>query len=218
MPKNTVMGVEDVVNALRQRIVEHEIPPGAKLGETALASQFNISRPKLREAFGILEERGLIERVRNQGAIVARLDVEQVRALFEVREVLEALGVRLATQNAEPELWKALRDRFEGPVEEALARNDIGYYLESISDFRQTAFREAGNDVLSQSLDTIYDRTKMLIRRIVLLPGRAHEGMTAHRSILEAMIAGDADLAEQLKRNNIRSSQKWFFEYRQYLL
>lgn len=186
--------------------------------EKSVWQRSSTSRPRLREAFGILEARGLIQRVRNQGALVARLDAEQVRALFEVREVLEALGVRLATQNANQRIWRDMRKRFETPMEEALARNDMDYYLDSVSHFRLIAFREARNDVLMQNLDAIYDRTAMLIRRIVLLPGRASEGMMAHRAILDAMIAGDANLAEKLKRENVRSSQKWFFNYQKFLL
>ncbi|WP_261617802.1 GntR family transcriptional regulator [Microbaculum marinisediminis] len=218
MPKNAKMGVNEVVNALRQRIVDHDLPPGSKLRETALAEEFSVSRPRLREAFGILEERGLIERVRNQGAVVSRLSVEQVKSLFEVREVLEALAVRLATENAKPGTWDALRERFGAPAETALANNDLDFYVESVNQFRQLSFHEAKNEILSQSLDILYDRSRVLIRRLVLVPGRAVAGMLEQREVLDAMIAGKAEEAEALKRENIRSARRWFSDYQKFLL
>ena len=72
--------------------------------------------------------------------------------------------------------------------------------------------------MLSNLLDSLYDRTHVLIRRLVLVPGRAQEGMRQHREILAAMRDGKAEKAERLKRKNIRSAREWFDNYREYLL
>ncbi|MBK8007905.1 MAG: hypothetical protein IPK23_05250 [Rhizobiales bacterium] len=50
----------------------------------------------MREIFGALEQRGLIVRVPNRGAMVAYLDASQAINLYHVREALEALAARLA--------------------------------------------------------------------------------------------------------------------------
>lgn len=218
MPKNRSMRMVEVVDALRQRIVDHDLPPGSKLREIMLAEELGVSRPRLREAFGILEERGLIERIPNQGAVVSRLIPDQARELYDVREVLEALAVRLATENAAPGSWDELRELFGEPVEKALEKNDLNFYVETIDMFRHKSFSEARNGLLSQSLDVIYDRTHVLIQRLVLIPGRAKAGMLDHREILDAMIAGRADEAEALKRKNIRDARHCFTEYEQFLL
>ena len=52
----------------------------------------------------------------------------------------------------------------------------------------------------------------------MLVPGRASEGFRQHREILQAMRAGDVELAEDLKRNNIRSARQWFLKYNDFLL
>jgi DNA-binding GntR family transcriptional regulator len=51
--------MEDLVEILRKRIVEHELPPGSKLRESVLTAEFNVSRPRVREAFSVLEDRGV---------------------------------------------------------------------------------------------------------------------------------------------------------------
>jgi DNA-binding GntR family transcriptional regulator len=207
-----------VLAELRKRIVGYDLPPGTRLREHDLADEFNVSRARIRDTFGILEERGLIERIPNRGAIVARLEATRVNELFEVREVLEAQMVRLATEKAPPETWDELIDLFGESMDGTLAKNDLDTYEDAIHLFRRRCIAAADNEVLSNLLDSLYDRTRVLIRRLVLVPGRAQEGMRQHQEILAAMRAGKAKKAERLKRENIRSARDWFQDYRKYLL
>jgi len=89
-----------IVESLRTRIVNSELPSGTKLREEELAASFGVSRARLREAFLLLEDRGLIDRQPNRGATVAGLNLEKATKLFDLRSVLEGLAVRLATENA----------------------------------------------------------------------------------------------------------------------
>ncbi|NYT82075.1 GntR family transcriptional regulator [Alcaligenaceae bacterium] len=210
--------MEQIVDILRRRIVNQDLPPGSKLNEVSLTEEFNVSRPRIREAFGILEDRGLIERIPNRGAVVARLEADEVFALFEVREVLEALAIRLATEKVDPSSWKDLAERFGTPAKEALKRGDIDFYADCINEFRERTLAAANNKFLAAQMEGLYDRTRVLIRRLLLVPGRAEEGLKQHQSILQAMLKGDAELAERLKRANIRSSRESFTEYQKYVL
>ena len=216
--ERTGISLDRMVDIIRTRIVNHDLPPGLKLREHTLAEEFCVSRQRIRETFGVLEERGLIERIPNRGAVVTRLGVEQVNELFEIREALEAYAVRLATEKAPAASWDDLIAMFDGPAEQAVQRNDLDTYVECISAFRRRAVDAANNPLLTAQLDRLYDRTRVLIRRLVLVPGRARQGLRQHQEILRAMRAGDTDLAERLKRENIRSSKAWFQDYKKYLL
>lgn len=211
-------GADRVLEVLRRRIACHDLPPGVPLREQDLATEFGVSRARIRDAFGILEERGLIERIPNRGAVVTRLEADKIKELFEVREVLEAQMVRLATEKAPPETWDELLDLFGPTMNDTLSNNDFDTYEDAIHRFRQQCIAAADNQVLSDLLDSLYDRTQVLIRRLVLVPGRAQKGMRQHREILAAMRAGEAEEAERLKRANIRSARDWFHNYRKYLV
>ncbi len=209
---------DKLIEKLRRCIVEHDLPPGTRLREQDLATEFGVSRARVRNAFNILEERGLIERIRNRGAVVMRLDPQKADELFEVREVLEAQMVRLATEKAPPESWDDLIELFGEDMNQKLTENDLGAYEDAVHMFRRRCIEAAENEVLSNLLDSLYDRTRVLIRRLVLVPGRAQEGMHQHQEILTAMRTGKADKAERMKRRNIRSAREWFYNYRKYLL
>ncbi len=208
----------ELIEKLRRCIVEHDLPPGTRLREQDLATEFGVSRARVRNAFNILEESGLIERIRNRGAVVMRLDPQKADELFEVREVLEAQMVRLATEKAPPESWDDLIELFGEDMNQKLTENDLGAYEDAVHMFRRRCIEAAENEVLSNLLDSLYDRTQVLIRRLVLVPGRAQEGMRQHQEILAAMRTGKADKAERMKRRNIRSAREWFYNYRKYLL
>ena len=210
--------VTDIVDVLRDRIARQEVAPGARLREQELAAEFGVPRTRIRDAFAVLEGRGLIERVPNRGAVVARLDLSQVFHIYDVREVLEGLSVRLATENADPESWQGLVDRFDRPMGRHVEKGDYDSFLAGYAEFRTRVAEAAANPVLADMLDSIYEKTQALIRRIIILPGRAEVGLAEHRAVLEAMRAGDASLAEERRRTNMRSAKEFLRRYERFVL
>lgn len=213
-----VSGTDELVNELRRRIVSNQLPPGSRLRESQFSEEFTVSRARVRDAFAILEERGLIERIPNKGAVVMRLELDSILELFDVREVLEALMVRLATQNAAPEFWDDLQTLFGDELGRAVEDGELDRYMAAIHEFRKSCISAAESETLKVLLDDMYDRVQGMTRRLMLVPGRASEGFRQHREIIRAMRAGESGRAEELKRENIRSARKWFLKYKGYLL
>lgn len=210
--------VTHIVDALRERIARQDIAPGARLREQELAAEFDVPRTRIRDAFAVLEGRGLIERVPNRGAVVARLDLSQVFHIYDVREVLEGLSVRLATDNVDPAGWQDLVEQFGDPMGRHVEEGDYDAFLDGYATFRSRVSQAAANPVLADMLDSIYEKTQALIRRIIILPGRAEVGLGEHRAVLEAMRNGDAALAEERRRNNMRSAKEYLRRYERFVL
>lgn len=214
-------GVPDrrgMLRVLRERIAAHKIAPGSRLGEQALCEEFGVSRAVVRDVLASLAESGLVHRFPNRGAVVARLDFDQAASLYAVREVLEGLAAREATLRMPPESWQDLVDLFDAPLSRDVERNDIEAYVAKLELLRRRTRDGAGNAVLAALMDNIQDRTAMLVRRIILLPGRAEVGMREHRAVLEAMRRGDADAAESAARANIRSGLEALRRFQPFVL
>ncbi|MBE0612119.1 MAG: GntR family transcriptional regulator [Burkholderiales bacterium] len=208
----------DLQMVLRERIAKQEIAPGGKLREQELSTEFGVPRALVREVFCALEQRGLIERIPNRGAVVVRLDLSQVFEIYDLREVLEGLCARLATQNSSPESWQDMVDMFEGPMEEYVKRGDYESFLAGYGVFRRRLIEAAANPVLAGMLDSIYEKTQAIIRRIIILPGRAEHGLSEHRAVLAAMRRGDPEEAERLRRTNMRSGKDYLKRYQNFVL
>ena len=209
---------DDLLQVLRARIAAQEIAPGAKLREQELAAEFGVPRARIRHALFALEQRGLVERIPNRGAMVTRLDMPQVISLYELREVLEGLCARLATQKTAPESWQDLLDDFKGPMQRLVKEGDLDAYSAGYDRFRRRCIEAAANPLLAEMLDSILEKTQVLIRRILILPGRAETGLREHVAVLEAMRRGDADEAERLRRANMRSARAFLERYQKYVL
>ena len=214
-PKTTIL---DILQVLRERIALQDIPPGAKLREHELAAEFGVPRTRIREVFGALEARGLIERAPNRGAVVSRLELDQAFNLYDVRAVLEGLCVRQATQNVPNETWQEFVDLFDGPMQEFVKASDFDGYLACYGRFRTRFIECARNPVAAQMLDSIYEKTHVVIRRIVILPGRAQAGLVEHRATVAAMRAGDAEKAERMKRANLEGAKDYLRRFQKYVL
>ena len=208
----------DLLRILRERIARHDYPPGAKLLENDLAGEFGVSRARVREAFGALEQRGLIQRIPNRGAEVVRLDLSRMFEIYDVREMLEGLCVRLAVQNTRPASWQDLVTLFGQPMDKHVRNGEFEDYIAKLELLRRRTIEAAGNRVLADMLDSINDKTREIMRRIIILPGRAAEGLKQHRAVLAAMRKGDAALAEKLRRGNIRSSREYLERYQNFIL
>jgi DNA-binding FadR family transcriptional regulator len=64
----------------------------------------------------------------------------------------------------------------------------------------------------------IYDRTRVSMRRVALLPGRSEMGIKQYRALLDAMVRGDADEAERCVRELNASAREYIERYKNYVI
>lgn len=89
----------DVVEVLREMILQNELPPGTRIAEADLSAQFGISRTPLREAVRVLVSEGLITLVPRRGAIVATPTLEEIKGMFLALGALESVCAPMACAN-----------------------------------------------------------------------------------------------------------------------
>lgn len=211
-------GGDAVFEALRERISSHKLPPGSKLRENDLAREFGVSRTRVREVFGALEQRGLIERVPNRGAVVSRLELKEAADIYDVREYLEALCVRRATLKAPDGAWDDLLAKIEPLIEHEFDDNEFDIYLTYLDDLRARMLRYADNAFLARMLSLIDDKSHVIARRVIILPGRSAMALRLHKDLIEAMKRRDADEAERLRREILSSARMMLEKYKRFVL
>lgn len=212
------MTTQQVVKDMRQRISTQALLPGTRATEEDVAETYGIPRARAREALAALEDRGLIERVPNKGAVVVFIDMETTYRLYEVREALDALTVRLACEKSKPEEWRDMEELLGEPFQNSLRNGDMDEHIATIELFRERLKSAAANPELSDLIERIYDRTRVTMRRVGVLPGRAEVGIGQYRAILKALLNGNADEAEACARELNRSAREYIVRYKNYLL
>jgi DNA-binding GntR family transcriptional regulator len=208
----------DVLDSLRDRIATQQIPPGSPLREQAIADEFGVPRTRVRDVFTMLEAKGLIQRIPNRGAIVARLDVVQLSDIYDVREVLEGACARLAAERSPEGSWDTLVEMFDEPMQAHVDAEDFDGFVEGYDRFREQVTTAARNAILTDMLGGIYERTQVAIRRIIILPGRAEVGLVEHRRVLSALVEGDGVRAEELRRASMRSAKEYLLRFQSFVV
>lgn len=195
-----------------------EILPGTKLKEMVLAEEFGVSRTRIRQALSVMEARGLVERIPNQGALVSVLDAASLFKIYDVFEMLEGLCVRLAVQNAPPKSWSDLVDVFGPDLKKDIGDGNCERMYQAVKIYRTRVIDAADNPTLRDFLTSIWDKTEFMIRRTLILPGRAEQSFKDHVQIVAAMQAGDAYGAERLKFDSMREAREVLEKYQQFVL
>jgi DNA-binding GntR family transcriptional regulator len=204
--------VEQVVNAIVSEIVDGDLPANSRLIQDELARAYGVSRQPVQQALLLLRERGLVREAPGRGLIVAPLDVDFVRNLYELRAMLDGLAARLAAERGDQ------RARTEGPVylEAGRAAVASGLLHEQIeADMRFHAFVNelSGNPLIGETTAPHWSYLRRVMAEVLRDDAQMPQTiLDEHVAILDAIIAGDGARAEMLSREHISRAAKIFVQ------
>lgn len=194
---------ERVYDHLREEIRQQRLMPGTVLSEVALSDELGVSRGPIREAMGRLASEGLVTIRPRRGAVVRSLTAEELVDAYQVREVLEAMSVRLAV----PRLTDAAFDRLENLVNQMALRageGDLARFFEANVAFHDLFCELSGNRKLLQVHHTLMGEIGGFQDRTLSLRGNPNKSITEHRNILRAARKGDVAEAAELAAAHVR--------------
>jgi GntR family transcriptional regulator, trigonelline degradation regulator len=181
-----------VLDNLRQAIVERQLLPGQRLIERELVEMTGVSRTSIREALRELAAEGLVTAIPNKGTVVASVSAEEARQLYEVRSALEGLAGRLFTLNASRAQRSALTKAL-ARIEKLASRGSP--VLAAKDAFYDVLFEGGGNDALRTVVAGLHARVSVLRALSLSVEGRPAESLAELRAIVDAITADDADAA-----------------------
>lgn len=181
-----------VLDNLRQAIVERQLVPGQRLIERELVELTGVSRTSIREALRELAAEGLVTAIPNKGTVVARVSAEEARQLYEVRSALEGLAGRLFVRNATQAQRNALVKALQR-IERLAAKGSP--LINAKDSFYEVLFEGGGNEALRAVTAGLHARVSVLRALSLSVPGRSAQSLQEMRDIVDAVLAGDADAA-----------------------
>lgn len=198
---------EDVTSALREAILDGFLSPSTWLRESDLAEAFKVSRTPIREALQRLADEGLAVKTAHHGAMVASLSLEDVLALYVVREDLEGLAARLAAVRCPPGLVDQLDD-LNSAMRDAVERVDVTGLSTLNLSWHRALRTGAANPYLERFLNQVEHAVRRLPATTLVHPGRSEEVLAEHDAISRAVQARDGDAAEREARAHMRRARE----------
>lgn len=199
----------DIVRALEEDIIFGRLAPGTRLVEDTLLARFPVSRHAIRQALYQLERLGIVTRERNKGAMVRRLSPEEVRQIYEVREMLQrqaALMIRLPASDALIAELTEIHQTYSSHIDSGYLRG----IHEANDRFHLTMFAACGNAYLVSSIEhymrlSLPVRANSLADRDKLDVSRQH-----HLMMIEALKRGDNWVLAQLCVDHLQPSKDFY--------
>jgi GntR family transcriptional regulator, transcriptional repressor for pyruvate dehydrogenase complex len=210
---------ERIAAALVADIVAGGLPPGSRLpNEAAMLERFQVGRASLREALRILEIYGLIilQPGPGGGPIVSAIDARSVARTFslylnlvgasilelqEARLQIEPVIARMAAEERNPDAMARLRAALD--LEAGIATTGTAY-IDAANNFHATLATLTSNKVLNLLATALQDLYIMPLVAVGVPSQTSKPSIrNEHRAIGEAILEGDADLAEVLTRRHV---------------
>lgn len=189
---------------LREMAADFAFKPNERINESTLASQLKASRTPMREALNRLAAEGFLTFQSGRGFFCRPLTPARILELYEARVAIECEGLRLACARAS----QAQRADLEGFLDQIEPMYHNGTNAQDMlamdEAFHTRLIALSGNAELGAMLANLNDRIRY-IRLIDLqrLQGGASNGLSAHRKILGALMAGGASAADAAMRAHI---------------
>ena len=211
MPNSTKSKKMIVYENLKRRIITNALKPGDPLNEGILSKEFKISKTPVREALQQLEKKGLIENIPGKGAFVSRFSFQDIRELFEIREILECEVIKRVAARGDLNLAEArsIRDKFAASDTKS-GRNGKNYFSAG-DQIHSFIFHAYGNRKLIREYQGLQEQI-IRITLYFLTPNRqerAAKSFKEHLEIIDSLIARDPQRTEKAIRIHLHNSLEY---------
>lgn len=191
--------------AIKQKIVSLQLPPGSVIDESALRKELGLGRTPVREALQRLALEKLVMIVPRRGTFVADIGITDLQRLFEARLVLESLAAQLACARGTEEHWRQMAAVLADMGETDEQNNARLIAIDEAC--HEIMYRAADNKFLEDTLVALYALSLRLWYYALTQVGGMRQAVLEHRRILAALQARDAARAAQLVEEHIQTFQ-----------
>jgi DNA-binding GntR family transcriptional regulator len=195
--KGDVAADAAVYDAIRRAMHMGRLAPGTKMQEPVLARVLKVSRERVRKALHRLVHEGWLTAIPNRGTFVPALTVDEMREIYDVRQMLEAAIVRRLSTERTPVAAKRLKAHIAAE-RSATRANDRGRLFELSGDFHILLAEVLGNTELTKLMRALLTRSTMNFSRAA--PEGLHDcaGPHEHGDIVAAILDGRTERASKL--------------------
>jgi DNA-binding GntR family transcriptional regulator len=199
---NVLRRSEGLSEVIEEQIATGIRRPGARLDEQELAAEFGVSRTPVREALIQLAAAGLVEMRPRRGALVAEVGPARLCEMFEVMAELEAMCVRLAARRITVVEQRALQEAHRA-CEAARDAQDPDEYYRLNEIFHRRIYTASHNEFLAEQATALHRRLRPYRRLQLRVRNRMQTSYSEHQAIVDAILAGDGELAAERLRKHV---------------
>ncbi|MFI9650082.1 GntR family transcriptional regulator [Streptomyces sp. NPDC052040] len=193
--------------AIKRRIIELEIEPGAHVTKTELTQLAGVGAMPVREALTRLQRDGLVQALPRSGYRVLPVTLKGARDLCAFRQLLETEAAGLAAELGCPDDDLARMEELLTMTYELGNAESVNAFLRSNFEFDAIIANRCGNDMLAQSITQVFDELERIVRITLKSLAFSTSAAQERQAILDAIRERDPAAARKAMEIRTRASQ-----------
>lgn len=194
--------VSQVHDALVSEIAQGSLKPGARIIQEQIAQELGVSRQPVQQALLLLRNQGVLHDAPGRGLIVAPMEPDHVRHMYDIRAMMEGLAFRRAAELSAG-LAKKLGPQLIHKGREALRLGSVPALIAADLGFHSLVHELSKNPLIAPTMEAQWVYTQRVMGELLIREDTPQAIWAQHEAMLEAVMAGDGDAAERLAREHI---------------
>lgn len=196
---------QQIANSLKEEILSGKYPPGVRIRQEDIAEQFGASRSPVREALRILEAEGLINLIAHTGAWISHLSLSECEEMYQLRERIEPLLLRLSI----PFITDSLIAELQELVVQMESTTDVETFLRLDRQFHLLTYSKAETVLVGDMVNRLWNTTQHYRRAYsqMMAATSFKPAHYEHHLLFASIINRDVEDAERILFGHIRRTR-----------
>ncbi len=193
---------EYVFNRIYHDILTGKYRAGDKLVEAVFQDEFQVSKSPIREAFQMLINAGLVERINRRGCFVKNFTTKEIEDIYQVRMELEGVAAKYAYEHMTDSDLAQLNALYSH-MEQAVDRDDADAYFSAHNEFQRFFDTMSDNKVLMEVCEKLRVQNQWYTHQFHIVD--IHFDIHTHDDLIEHFNKKDvtSDEIRELMREHI---------------
>jgi DNA-binding GntR family transcriptional regulator len=194
--------VEQVYRTILDAICDGRLPPGERLTQESVAEKLAVSRQPVGQALLLLKQQKFVSEAGRRGLMVAPLDRDFMRSIYELRLGIEPLAATLAASNATA-ADIARGEAIVAAGREAVRGNSIPELIGADMQFHMYLYELSRNRLFVDLMAELWNHLRRVMREVLQHREYRKAIWVEHEQILRAIAKRDGNAAAALVRAHL---------------
>jgi DNA-binding GntR family transcriptional regulator len=197
--------VEQVYRAILDAICDGRLQPGERLTQESVAQKLSVSRQPVGQALLLLKQQKFVTEAGRRGLMVAPLDRDFMRSIYELRLGIEPLAAMLASRNATTDDI-ARGERMIAAGKEAVRHNSVAELIAADMEFHMYVYALSRNRLFVELMQELWNHLRRAMREVLQHREYRKAIWVEHEQILRAIAERDGEAAASLVRAHLQQA------------
>ena len=201
-PETSATYQQQAYDYVKDQITGLKLKPGQTLTDSQIAAELKISRTPVREALRRLEQEGLLDNDSRRGWKIYSLSLDDIRQIFELKQLLEGLIVEQAAACQDHGLRSDLQEAL-GRMQKSAAAGDYEAWRLADAHLHRTIYQMSRNRRACATVQSLDNQWFRLRAGYIALECRMQRSAREHAEMVASLLAGDGQAAAKRMRAHI---------------